>query len=222
MSPAELKSYNEAHPSGLSGMVHGAIDGVRDFADRHSKLIANVAIGIGVAAAVAGLFLTGPVGLVVLGATSGAFLSGGLAIGNNTDKDGKVNWGAVGKKFAIGGVTGAIGGAASSFLKFGVAGTATAFANRGMQASSRFVSNPAGATAFRASYAVANKFGNAAKSFEPQLGKVGTEVVSNGTSGAINNTINYYTSEGAPLPNGRIACLHRWRNHWWSDFLCRQ
>ncbi|WP_159570373.1 DUF6531 domain-containing protein [Curtobacterium sp. 18060] len=102
----DLQAYREAN--------QGAIANVRDWADEHSELISNIAIGVGIAATVLAMCTPlGPVVAIAVMAGGGAALAGGMSIKSNRGKDGKVDWGAVGVDALIGGVAGAVGGGTS-------------------------------------------------------------------------------------------------------------
>jgi len=102
----DLQAYRDAN--------QGAIANVRDWADEHSELISNIAIGLGVAATVLAMCTPmGPVVAIAVMAGGGAALAGGMSIKSNRGKDGKVDWGAVGMDTLIGGVAGAVGGGTS-------------------------------------------------------------------------------------------------------------
>ncbi|MEG8034953.1 RHS repeat-associated core domain-containing protein [Sphingomonas sp. LR61] len=102
----DLQAYRDAS--------QGAIANVRDWADEHSELISNIAIGVGIAATVLAMCTPlGPVVAIAVMAGGGAALAGGMSIKSNRGKDGKVDWGAVGVDALIGGVAGAVGGGTS-------------------------------------------------------------------------------------------------------------
>lgn len=102
----DLQAYRDAN--------QGAIANVRDWADEHSELISNIAIGVGIAATVLAMCTPlGPVVAIAVMAGGGAALAGGMSIKSNRGKDGKVDWGAVGVDALIGGVAGAVGGGTS-------------------------------------------------------------------------------------------------------------
>ncbi|MCE0456783.1 DUF6531 domain-containing protein [Curtobacterium flaccumfaciens] len=129
----DLQAYRDAN--------QGAIANVRDWADEHSELISNIAIGLGVAATVLAMFTPlGPLAAIAVMAGGGALLSGGMSIKSNTGEDGKVKWGAVGVDAAIGLAAGAVGGGTSLGLSKGAQILSTASRAGIRQASSTVLS----------------------------------------------------------------------------------
>ena len=114
MTATQFKEYRE-NTSGRA--VERMGKGLENWANEHASQIAAVAIAAGTVLTVAALVATGPVGLIVAGAAGGAFLSGGLSILTNRGADGRVDWKKVGLDTLIGGALGALGGAGSAAIK---------------------------------------------------------------------------------------------------------
>ncbi|WP_156463507.1 DUF6531 domain-containing protein [Curtobacterium sp. Leaf183] len=107
----DLQAYRDAHQSVLSraGQWVG---------DHKDEIIATLAITAGVGLTILAMATPlGPLAAVAVMAGSGALLSGGISVATQKAKDGKVDWRQAGLDAAIGGLSGAFGGAAS----FGIA-----------------------------------------------------------------------------------------------------
>ena len=102
---------------------------------------------VGVAASIAGLFVAGPVALIVLGAVAGAALAGASAIEENEGSDGRVNWGNVGRDILIGGAFGALGGGVT---KLGSSAMTRVLSTRAVSATKPIMQTSKGTRIFRA------------------------------------------------------------------------
>ncbi|MCJ1714542.1 DUF6531 domain-containing protein [Curtobacterium sp. VKM Ac-2922] len=104
----DMQAYRDAH--------QGMFGDLRDWADEHAEILSDIGIGVGIGLAVIAMFTPlAPIAAVALAAGSGAALAGGISIRQNM-KDGKVEWGKVGRDTAIGGISGLVGGAVAARL----------------------------------------------------------------------------------------------------------
>ncbi len=155
---ADLQAYRDAN--------QGALANLRDWADEHSEVISNIAIGVGVVLAVGAMFTPlGPVVALAVAAGSGAALAGGLSIKKNRGDDGRVDWGKVGLDTLIGGAAGAAGGGAAIGLA-------------------------------KAAPAASVAFGSGARGVASQVfSSAGRGAIASGTSGAVNNIGDYAVND---------------------------